>query len=55
MQFDFADGESLCTERSYKYDLPGTARLAQRAGLVLADAWCDRAKHFAMLLLRSPS
>jgi L-histidine Nalpha-methyltransferase len=54
MRFDFADGESLCTERSYKYDLPGVARLASRAGLVIADAWTDRAQHFAMLLLRSP-
>lgn len=55
MRFDFADGESLCTERSYKYDLPGTARLARRAGLVIADAWTDPARHFAMLLLRSPA
>lgn len=54
MRFAFADGESLCTERSYKYDLPGIARLAGRAGLVIADAWSDRARHFAMMLLRSP-
>lgn len=55
MRFDFADGESLCTERSYKYDLPGVGRLAKHAGLFIADAWSDRARHFAMLLLRSPS
>jgi L-histidine N-alpha-methyltransferase len=55
MRFEFADGESLCTERSYKYDLPGVARLAKRAGLVIGDAWTDRARHFAMLLLRSPA
>jgi dimethylhistidine N-methyltransferase len=55
MRFDFADGESLCTEHSYKYDLPGAARLARRAGLLLEDAWCDRSRYFATLLLRSPS
>lgn len=55
MKFSFDDGESLCTERSYKYDLPGAARLAQRAGLVVGDAWLDRSRHFAMLLLRAPS
>jgi L-histidine Nalpha-methyltransferase len=55
MRFSFADGESLCTERSYKYDLPGVARLAKRAGLVIADAWSDRSRHFGMLLLRSPA
>ena len=54
MRFDFADGESLCTERSYKYDLPGIGRLARQAGLVINDAWTDRSRHFAMLLLRSP-
>lgn len=54
MRFAFADGESLCTERSYKYDLPGIARLARAAGLFIADAWSDRSRHFAMLLLRSP-
>jgi len=54
-RFAFADGESLCTERSYKYDLPGIARLAKRAGLVIADAWLDDSRWFAMLLLRAPS
>jgi hypothetical protein len=53
MTFDFADGESLCTERSYKYDLPGAGALARRAGLVIEDAWTDRSRYFAMLLLRS--
>jgi len=50
-RFDFEHGESICTERSYKYDLPSAARLAQRAGLVLGDAWLDRARRFAVLLL----
>ncbi len=51
-RFVFAHGESLRTERSYKYDLPSAARLAQRAGLVLADAWSDASRWFALLLLR---
>ena len=51
-RFVFEHGESLRTERSYKYDLPSAARLAQRAGLVLADAWSDPARWFALLLLR---
>lgn len=51
-RFVFEHGESLRTERSYKYDLPSAARLAQRAGLVLADAWSDASRWFALLLLR---
>jgi L-histidine Nalpha-methyltransferase len=53
-RFLFADGESLCTERSYKYDLPSVARLACDAGLVLHDAWLDPARYFGLFLLRSP-
>lgn len=54
-RFVFEHGESLRTERSYKYDLPSAARLAQRAGLVLADAWLDASRYFALLMLRAPS
>lgn len=54
-RFVFEHGESLRTERSYKYDLPSAARLARRAGLVLADAWSDASRWFGMLLLRPPS
>jgi dimethylhistidine N-methyltransferase len=50
--FTFEEGESLCTERSYKYDLPSAERLAGSAWLAVADAWLDEARHFAVLLLR---
>lgn len=48
----FLEGESICTERSYKYDLEGAARLGAAAGLTLTERWLDRACRFAVLLLR---
>ncbi|MBX3260128.1 MAG: L-histidine N(alpha)-methyltransferase [Labilithrix sp.] len=53
--FTFEDGESICTERSYKYDLASAERLARSAGLVLTDSWLDGARRFAVLLLRAPA
>ncbi len=50
--FAFAEGESLCTERSYKYDLPAVERLARASGLALVDAWLDADRRFAVMLLR---
>ncbi len=49
----FEDGESICTEHSYKYDLASAERLAHKAGLALADAWTDERRSFALLLLRA--
>lgn len=49
----FVEGESIRTECSYKYDLPGAERLARRAGLSLLDAWLDDERRFAVLELRS--
>lgn len=46
------EGESINTERSYKYDLASAERLARGAGLVLSGAWMDAARSFALLLLR---
>lgn len=51
--FRFEHGESLCTERSYKYDLPAIARLGRGAGLELSDCWLDDARKFAVLLFRA--
>ena len=51
-RFRFAEGESIRTECSYKYDLPGAERLARRAGLHLIDAWLDDERRFAVLELR---
>jgi L-histidine Nalpha-methyltransferase len=50
--FRFAQGESIRTECSYKYDLPGVTRLARGAGLDLANAWLDAERRFAVLALR---
>jgi L-histidine N-alpha-methyltransferase len=50
--FRFAEGESIHTECSYKYDLPGVERLARAAGLNLLDAWLDDERRFAILELR---
>ena len=51
-KFRFADGESIRTECSYKYDLPAAERLARAAGLHLIDAWLDAERRFAVLELR---
>jgi dimethylhistidine N-methyltransferase len=50
--FRFAEGESVRTELSYKYDLPSAERLARSAGLGLRDAWLDSERRFAVLELR---
>ena len=50
--FRFGEGESIRTEYSYKYDLPGLDRLARAAGLSLGDSWLDEERRFAVLDLR---
>ncbi|MBX3234235.1 MAG: L-histidine N(alpha)-methyltransferase [Labilithrix sp.] len=45
----FEDGESICTEHSYKYDLAGAERLARAAGLRLEGRWLDADRRFAVL------
>jgi L-histidine N-alpha-methyltransferase len=51
-RFHFAEGESIRTECSYKYDLPTAERLARAAGLHLIDSWLDAERRFAILELR---
>ena len=51
--FAFEDGESICTERSYKYDLRAAERLGRSAGLALSDGWLDDERRFAVLLFRA--
>lgn len=53
--FSFDEGESICTEHSYKYDLTTAERVAQAAGLSVSDAWLDDDRRFAVLLLRAIS
>jgi dimethylhistidine N-methyltransferase len=47
----FEEGESVCTEHSYKYDLATAERLAAAAGLSIAEQWLDDQRRFAVLLL----
>lgn len=47
----FAQGESICTEYSYKYEPKAFDALAQRAGFAVRDRWSDRRGHFSVLYL----
>jgi dimethylhistidine N-methyltransferase len=49
----FRAGESIHTESSYKYDLPGFARLAAEAGFVTERVWTDRDSLFSVHCLRN--
>jgi dimethylhistidine N-methyltransferase len=51
-RFAFAEGESIHTECSYKYDLQQVERLARAARLELTESWLDDERRFAVLLLR---
>lgn len=53
--FTFEQGESLCTEHSYKFDLLATERLARSADLAPVRSWLDADSRFAVLLLRGVS
>lgn len=48
--FSFEEGESICTEKSYKYDLSSIERLGRVAGLSLEGSWLDDDRQFAVLL-----
>jgi dimethylhistidine N-methyltransferase len=46
----FAEGESILTECSYKYERAAFARLAQDAGLAPSHTWTDAHRYFAVKL-----
>jgi dimethylhistidine N-methyltransferase len=50
--FHFRAGESIHTESSYKYDLPGFAALARSAGFEVERVWIDGAALFSVQALR---
>jgi dimethylhistidine N-methyltransferase len=50
-QFDFAAGERLITEYSYKYTREGFAALARHAGLAIERIWTDPRGYFTVQLL----
>ncbi|MCL4185076.1 MAG: L-histidine N(alpha)-methyltransferase [Burkholderiaceae bacterium] len=47
-RFDFAPGETLHTENSYKFTVEGFRALAARAGFVPGPVWRDRAGLFSI-------
>jgi uncharacterized SAM-dependent methyltransferase len=47
VRFELADGETIWTESSYKYDLDQIAALAGDAGFALEHWWTDR-RRFAV-------
>lgn len=49
--FSFAEGESLHTENSYKFELEAFAQLAASAGWQVKHSWCGEAPTFAIFLL----
>lgn len=53
-EFEFAEGESLHTENSYKYSVAGFRALAQQAGFAPGPAWCDARRLFSLHWLSLP-
>lgn len=48
---EFDEGESIWTESSYKYTLPGFADLAARAGFAVEKVWTDARRWFSVQFL----
>lgn len=53
LDIDFADGETIWTESSYKYAPAGITGMLERAGFVTADQWIDDQDRFALTLARA--
>ncbi len=51
LQVQFAAGEQIHTENSYKYDLTGIGQLAEQTGFTLKRTWLDSQKRFSSNLL----
>jgi uncharacterized SAM-dependent methyltransferase len=49
---EFAEGDSVHTESSYKYTVEGFQQLARDAGWQPQAVWIDAQKRFSMHLLR---
>lgn len=45
---DFAEGDSIHTENSYKYTVDGFQALARRAGFEPVKTWCDAGRRFSL-------
>ena len=53
IEIDFAEGESIHTESSYKFTPHAINSIAQEAGFALTHQWTDRDRLFADFLLRA--
>ncbi len=51
--FAFKQGESIRTERSYKYDVDEFSEWVKRTGLVVRQVWTDDRRYFAVLYLEA--
>jgi L-histidine Nalpha-methyltransferase len=51
LEVAFAEGESIWTESSYKYDPPGIVRMGERAGFGSFKQWLDPVGRFSTTLL----
>jgi dimethylhistidine N-methyltransferase len=47
-RLQFAEGDSIHTENSYKYTVDGFHALARRAGFAPVKSWCDGGRHFSL-------
>lgn len=52
--FQMRAGETIHTENSYKYTIPGFAALARNADLSMLGAWTDAASRFAVFVFSGP-
>ena len=48
-EYEFYNGEMVCTEYSYKYCITDFAKMASQSGLVLRECWTDDEQLFAVL------
>lgn len=53
--FAFAEGQTLHTENSYKFTVPGLRALAQQAGFEPGPVWTDPERLFSLHWLRAPA
>jgi L-histidine Nalpha-methyltransferase len=51
LEVEFAAGELIHTENSYKYDMSGIARFAGETGFELSRTWLDSQERFSSNLL----
>ncbi len=53
LELEFAEGESIWTESSYKYDPQHVIHALERAGFSFGDQWIDQIDAFALTLVEA--